>query len=366
MTATGGYLLSSAHAHVGLYAGRAIASLSSQSRRRNMANRPVTIFHLEIPLRTPFSTAGGTVMSRSIALVRLGDDPFGWGEAAPFPGQDEHMAEVLHAARSGVSTPTLKAALDEAGADLQARIAGDSLARQAGATSDTIPSSLAVGLEDPVAVVQRAVAGGISRFKLKIAPGHLGHVREIRQSHPDVVIGLDANGSFDFDVAAELQVVANLDIAYLEQPVATLDSDAAKAARDWIGAPVFADESVRSMADAERILRFDHVDGVVIKPGRLGWSGALAVRSLAGAAGKLWRASGLLETGIGRSYTAILGACPDAFVSDVAPAEWFLERDVTGSRFEAGWVSVPQGPGLGVAPDLDLLAAYLIERIDLR
>lgn len=331
-----------------------------------MANRPVTIFHLEIPLRIPFSTARNTVMSRSIALVRLGDDPFGWGEAAPFPGQDEPMEVVLRAARAGTSTPTLKAALDEAGADLQARIAGDSLVRQAGATRDTIPASLAVGLDDPVAVVQRAVGRGVSRFKLKIAPGHLGHVLEIRQSHPDVVIGLDANGSLDIDAAAELKTLVDLDINYLEQPVVTLDSDAAKAARDWVGAPVFADESVRSMADAERILRFDHVDGVVIKPGRLGWSGALAVRDLANAAGKHWRASGLLETGIGRAFTDILGACHDAFVSDVAPAEWFLERDVTDSRFEAGWVSVPQGPGLGVAPDLDLLAGYLVERIDLR
>jgi L-alanine-DL-glutamate epimerase-like enolase superfamily enzyme len=330
-----------------------------------MANEPVTIFHLEIPLRTAFSTAQGSVTSRSIALVRLGDGPFGWGEAAPFPGQDEPMEAVLRAARAGESTPTLTAALDEAAADLRARIAGDSLFRQAGATSETIPVSLAVGLDDPVAAVERGVGMGISRFKLKVAPGHLGHVREIRQRHPDVVIGIDANGSFDLDAAAELQVVANLDIAYLEQPVADLDSDAAKATRDWVGAPMFADESVRSVADAERNLRFDHVDGVVVKPGRLGWSGALAVRSLADAAGKQWRASGLLETGIGRSYADILAAHPDAFVSDTAPAEWFLEHDVTGSRFDSGSVSVPRGTGLGVAPDPDLLAGHLLERIEL-
>ncbi|MEE8457803.1 MAG: enolase C-terminal domain-like protein [Acidimicrobiia bacterium] len=330
-----------------------------------MANQPVTIFHLEIPLRTPFSTAGGTLNSRGVALVRSGDGPFGWGEAAPFPGQDEPMADVLRAVRAGESTPTLKAALDEAGADLRARIDGDSLFRIAGAARETIPVSLAVGLGDPVGAVERGVGRGVSRFKLKIAPGRLGHVVEIRRKYPDVVIGLDANGSFDIDSAAELQVVANLDIAYLEQPVADLDSDAAKATRDWVGAPLFADESVRSVADAERILSFDDVDGVVIKPGRLGWSGALGVRDLANAAGKHWRSSGLLETGIGRSYTDILSACSDAFVSDVAPAEWFLERDVTGSRFDAGSVSVPRGPGLGVAPDPDLLARHLVERIDL-
>jgi L-alanine-DL-glutamate epimerase-like enolase superfamily enzyme len=119
-----------------------------------------------------------------------------------------------------------------------------------------------------------------------------------------------------------------------------------------IDVPVFADESVRSVTSAQAALTLDHVDGVVIKPGRLGWSGALAVRELANAAGKLWRASGLLETGIGRAYADILAACPDAFISDVAPAEWYLDTDITESRYADAYITVPTGPGLGVTPDL--------------
>ncbi len=275
------------------------------------------------------------------------------------------MEAVLSAARAGGSTPTLVAALDEAAADLRARITGDSLSRQAGATSETIPVSLAVGLDDPVAVVGRGVGMGISRFKLKVAPGHLGHVREIRQMHPDVVIGIDANASFGTDTIFELGSLGDIGILYVEQPVADLGSDCAKQLPSLIDSAVFADESVRSVQDAEAVLALEHVNGVVIKPGRLGWSGALEVRERANAAGKLWRASGLLETGIGRGFTDILAACPDAFLSDVAPAEWFLERDVTGPRFDAGSVSVPRGPGLGVEPDPTMLARHLVERIAL-
>jgi L-alanine-DL-glutamate epimerase-like enolase superfamily enzyme len=116
---------------------------------------------------------------------------------------------------------------------------------------------------------------------------------------------------------------------------------------------VFADESVRSVASAQIALALDHVDGVVIKPGRLGWSGALSVRELANDAGKLWRASGLLETGIGRAYTDILAACPDAFVSDVAPAEWYLDADITESRYANAHITVPMGPGSDVTPIVD-------------
>ena len=311
-----------------------------------MADQPVQIFHLEIPLRSPFTTTGGSIGSRSIALVRVGEDPYGWGEAAPFPGQDEPIAEVLRAARVGENTPTLDAAVDEAQADLQAKFAGESLFRVAGATRTIVPVSLAVGLDDPIEEVDRAVQKGISRFKLKIEPGRVGHAIEIRRRHPDALLGLDANGSFSLNSMSELDALSALDISYLEQPFSDM------AAVPAIDMTVFADESVRSVASARVALALDHVDGVVVKPGRLGWSGALAVRDLATSAGKLWRASGLLETGIGRAYTDILAACPDAFVSDVAPAAWYLDTDVTESRYTNAHITVPSGPGLGVTPDL--------------
>jgi O-succinylbenzoate synthase len=311
-----------------------------------MADQPVTIFHLEIPLRSPFTTSGGSIASRSVALVRVGDDLYGWGEAAPFPGQDEPISAVLSAARAGESTPTLDAAIDEAHADLRARLDGESLFCIAGATKEVLDVSLAVGLADPIAEVDRAVEEGISRFKLKIEPGRVGHVAEIRRGYPDVLLGLDANGSFDLDSMSELNALLALGISYVEQPFSDLASVPA------IEVPVFADESVRSVTSAEAALALDHVDGVVVKPGRLGWSGALAVRELANSAAKLWRASGLLETGIGRAYTDILAACPDAFVSDVAPAEWYLDTDVTESRYANAHITVPTGPGLGITPDL--------------
>jgi O-succinylbenzoate synthase len=311
-----------------------------------MGDQPVTIFHLEIPLRSPFSTSGGSIVSRSIALVRVGDDPYGWGEAAPFPGQDEPFSVVLQAARAGESTPTLDAAIDEANTDLRARRDGESLFRVAGATKEVLEVSLAVGLDNPIEEVDRAVQMGISRFKLKIEPGRIGHVAEIRRRHPSVLMGLDANGSFSMGSMSELEALSALDISYLEQPFSDMASVPA------IEMTVFADESVRSVASAQTALALDHVDGVVVKPGRLGWSGALAVRDLANDAGRLWRASGLLETGIGRAYTDILAACPDAFLSDVAPAEWYLDTDITDSRYSNARITVPVAPGVGVTPTL--------------
>ena len=330
-----------------------------------MADEPATILHLEIPLRDPFATASGTVLSRSVCLVRLRDGPFGWGEAAPYPGQDESIADLLRSARGGSTTPTLGAAMDEARADRLARIKGVSLSETIGATMSNVPVSLAVGLGDPIRAVDQGYELGVSRFKVKIAPGRLEHVSAIRERFPDVVIGLDANGSFDRATASELISLRDLDVEFVEQPVADMALGGAAGIAEHLDAPVFADESVRSVADAHRLLSLESVDGVVVKPGRLGWTGALAVRDLANEFGKLWRASGLLETGIGRAYTDILAACPDAFVSDVAPADWFLEADITGSRYTDGQITVPTAPGVGVDPNPDTVDRYLIERIEL-
>lgn len=317
-----------------------------------MGDQPITIFPLSLKLIQPFATASGVVDTRSIALVRVGSEPFGWGEAAPFPGQDEAIQDVIEAAKAGEWTPTLTAAVDEATTDRDARISGVSLSEMIGATMSRVPISVAVGLDDPMRAVERAFDRGVSRFKLKITPGRVDHVVAIRERFPDIVIGVDANGSFDVETVVHLSSLRDLDVLYIEQPTMDLDVHTAFRVRTITALPVFADEAVRGVADAERVLALDSVDGVVIKPGRLGWRGSLAVRDLANAAGKLWRASGLLETGIGRAYTDILAACPDAFVSDVAPAEWFLENDITESRYDDGHVTVPSGPGIGVAPDL--------------
>jgi O-succinylbenzoate synthase len=244
-------------------------------------------------------------------------------------------------------------------------VAGESLAQIAGATLSTIPVSIAIGLADPLGQVERAVDLGVLRFKLKIEPGRLDHVADIRRRHEEVVIGVDANGSFDPTTVHDLAPLSDLGIAYLEQPVADLAAPEASSMKWPVDVPVFADESVRSVSDAAVVLGLGHVDGVVVKPGRLGWSGALVVRELANSSGKLWRASGLLETGVGRRFTDILAACPDVFLSDVAPAEWFLEEGVTESRHRNGHIDVPSGSGLGIEPDPELLERFYVDRIDI-
>ncbi|MFV2000508.1 MAG: enolase C-terminal domain-like protein [Acidimicrobiia bacterium] len=325
--------------------------------------RPLAhIYVLDIPLLQPFTTASGTVSRREVAVVSLSvDGETGWGEAAPYPGQDETFASVVKATRDGATTPTLSAALDEALADLVARLESRRLTDDVPGIRTELPSSIAVGMgPDVLEIVDTLAADGISRIKAKIAPGHTDHIRAIRDAHPDLTMGVDANGSFDSSTWGELMSLSDENVAYLEQPMTDL-AGAEIVALSEAGFMIFADESVRSVEQASDVLDLPGVSGVVVKPGRLGWRGSLAVIAASRGAGMSWRASGLLETGIGRAFSEALAAAEDAFVSDIAPAQRYIAYDTVVSRSKGAGVVVPSGHGIGIDVDEERVAGLAIE-----
>lgn len=320
-------------------------------------------FRLSVPLRSAFGTAGMSIDVRDICLVRASaEGHVGWGEAAPFPGQDESMDELLASTRADQPTPTLLAAIDEALADLSARIDGRSLLAS-GARS--LPMCVAVGIEDAVATVDRHVEQGVTRFKVKIAPARIGHVRAIRAQHPDVQLAVDGNGSFGAGRMIELESLSTVGVVLAEELFDEWQSHEVLQFTERTGIPLFADESVRSLADVQRLVAMPGVDGITIKPGRLGWGGALTARDLAVAAGKRWRASGLLETGIGRSFTNLLAAQDGASMSDVADARMFLVEDVVRFDVRDGEIGLADGFGIGVNPDRDVIDRYMVDSFSL-
>ncbi|MEZ5176657.1 MAG: enolase C-terminal domain-like protein [Acidimicrobiia bacterium] len=333
-----------------------------------MSELSLSFHHLVVPLRAAFTNAATTITERHIGLVELSDGSnTGWGEASPYPSLDPPIASLIAAAESGRASPLLHTAVSLARADLSARQAAQPLGRQFGIERTTVPICLAVGHGDmAVEDVKTASSRGVTRFKIKVAPGQVDHVRAIREAFPDHVIGVDANGSFDGTTIEQLLVLREADLAFIEQPCDLTDRALVDRVHANIDAPVFADESVRTIADAAAIAATDHIDGLVLKPARLGIVGAVDAARAASHAGKRWRASGLLESGIGRAYSNLLAAHRDAFVSDVAPADWFLQRDVAAVGVVDASVEIPAGPGIGLVPDESVLDRFRIGAYDLR
>jgi O-succinylbenzoate synthase len=65
----------------------------------------------------------------------------------------------------------------------------------------------------------------------------------------------------------------------------------------------------------------------------------------------------MLETGLGRAANVALATLPGfTLPGDLSASDRFYERDITAPFvLDAGTLTVPTGPGLGVEPERDVL-----------
>jgi len=253
-----------------------------------------------VPLETPLETASGTITERSGWLVRArADDRCGVGEATPLPGwteSHERCQQALRAAlerldRAGTDDGALRAAIDDiespaarhgcslALADLRARQAGDPLYRWLGAegTVDAVPVNATVGdcgVDETVDRVLAAVEAGFDCVKLKIGvrdpDADAARLRAVREAVGDAVeLRVDVNGAWDRPTAADACAwLAEVDVSYVEQPLAAADLDGHAALRER-GVEVALDESLATVG-VEDVLAADAADVLVCKPMALG------------------------------------------------------------------------------------------------
>jgi O-succinylbenzoate synthase len=76
----------------------------------------------------------------------------------------------------------------------------------------------------------------------------------------------------------------------------------------------------------------------------------------------------MLETGLGRAVNLAVAALPGCTLPpDLGPSRRYFAEDLTVPfESEGGTMAVPDGPGLGVAPRPEALAATTVERLLLR
>lgn len=190
-------------------------------------------------------------------------------------------------------------------------------------------------------------------------------VREARRgAGPDVDILVDAGQVWDWKTAlARARSFAEFDIFWLEEPLHPQDVAGYGQLSDASPVPIAAGEAESRLDDFERLLRDGRVDWIQPDPGRCGIStmvevGRLAHRLHTRVVNHSFK-SGIT---IAASLHA-LSAVPHGDIFEFCMADSPLRHELTKERFEiddAGYVHVPQAPGLGITVDEDTLARYRV------
>jgi O-succinylbenzoate synthase len=370
----------------------------------------VELVQVEVPFRTEIITAAGTHTRRPLLFVRVvGEEGEGWGECAALAegtAVDPNIADVAAAAsqrgarrlidastsRGGHvpgeaevaqlfgSSPVdrmLAAAFEMAVADLELRSQGRSLSTALDVRPgfEAMPVGVAVGipasrdLHELRETVTEAVSQGAARVRLKIEPGwDIEPVRIVREAFPDLVLQADANGAYTSSDATHLDGLGQFGLVCLEQPLPPSDLVALAELARRISVPVGLDESLSSPRRVLDALRNGACEVACLKPGRLGGLRATRVAHAACMEADVpVFVGGFFEAGLGRASNLALAARlhQDApgLVGDLSDPATYLEVDPCGyPSVHAGWVRVPDQPGVGTWPDEVLLGELAAQR----
>jgi O-succinylbenzoate synthase len=359
----------------------------------------VELFLIELPLVRPFRVSFGTSTGKQCVLARVRVDGVdGWGECVAddgFPGFSGEWNEgvwvllrdvlgpaLLAADEVGSDTveetlrfvrgnPMAKATLINAVLDTELRAAGTSLVSWLGADRRAVQCGVSIGIADTTdelrARVDEHLEQGYLRIKLKIMPGiDVERVTAIRRDHPDIMLSVDANAAYRPEDVDTFRALDELDLLMIEQPLHHEDLVRHAALQAAIRTSVCLDESIRSSADAEAAIELGACRIINVKQGRVG--GVLEARrvhEVAAAAGVPVWCGGMLETGVGRATNLALAALPDfTLPGDTSASARYFAEDLTDPFVlePDGTMTVPDGPGIGVDPRPERLAACTIRR----
>jgi O-succinylbenzoate synthase len=356
---------------------------------------------VEMPLKFRFRTSFGELTAKRFLLVEAMSEGFsGWGECVaedgPFfspettgsarlilvkflaplvLGREVAGAGEFDALAGRVRGNRMaKGALETALRDLFARAEGVSLAESLGGTRTSIEVGVSLGLQptvaETVAIVEKHVAQGYRRIKLKIEPGaDVDRVAAVREAFPGLPLTVDANAAYTLKTSGPLLALDAFRLDYIEQPLHHEDLvDHAELARR-LATPICLDESIRSAADAAAAISLGACRVLNVKIGRVGGHGeALRIHDAAFAAGvPLW-CGGMLESGVGRAHNIAAATLPGfTKPGDTSSSSRYFEEDIVAPRPEAsdGLMPVPEGPGIGVEVRRDVLARFTLETLEL-
>ena len=350
-----------------------------------------------MPLVYPFRTACGNLDATDAVLVRMrGQGLESWSEVAPWETPSychEYAAGTLAIIRdifgpllvgkditSGDQIQSLltpfkgnqfaKAALDLAWWDMYARSRNEPLYKTIGGKSPQVWVGADFGIMETVEAllkeIEGAVASGFKRVKLKYRPGwELDMIRAVRRHFPDTVFHVDCNSAYTLADLPMLKALDEFNLAMIEQPLSHDDLLEHIELRKQIKTPICLDESVNSVQNCTKALKYAACSWINIKCTRVGGlTNALKIHDLCRQAGVRNWVGGMGESGIGQAFALALSTLDNInYPCDVFPYDRFYAQDLGSPPIVLSGpsqITASDAPGIGVAPDATLLRRWTV------
>ncbi len=353
----------------------------------------VTLYHIALPLVSPFETSFGRQTVRDAIVVELHSTVgSAWGEcvAAEDPAysyetndtawsvmtrtlipalfsQPLHDLTELHARWAWVRGHHMaKAALAGAAAALLAQDQAQSLAAYLGGVRERVAVGVSIGIQESparlVAVAADYVHQGYRRLKVKIKPGKdVRYLAAVRREFPDMALMADANSAYTLEDTDLLRRLDEFNLLMIEQPLDHDDIYEHSLLQRQLQTPICLDESILSPLHARAALALGSCRVINIKVGRVG--GLLPAREIHDLCQAqdipVW-CGGMLETGIGRAANLAIASLPNyTLPGDISASSRYYAHDIAHPTFELNadsTITVPTAPGLGVTVDRETLA----------
>jgi O-succinylbenzoate synthase len=363
----------------------------------------IILRELRMPLVNPFETSFGVTRERRILLAEVQSEGLsGWGECTAgehpyFSGEStdtawpillQELGPLLAAEEPahGGDCPKIfrrirgnrmaKATLENAIWDLEAQREGIPLASLLGGVRTSIPCGVSLGIqpsiEELLTLIERELAAGYLRIKLKCKPGWDVEVFErVRHRWPGIVLSCDANSAYRLGDADHLVSFDAFDLLMIEQPLWSDDFFYHSMLQKRLETPICLDESIHNRRDVLAAIEMGSCRIVNIKLGRVGgFSEAIAVHNAAQERGIPVWCGGMLETGIGRAHNIALSTLENfTLPGDISAsarywADDIVEPEVTVSSY--GEIEIPDIPGRGYEVRTDLIENLTVRKETIR
>ena len=328
--------------------------------------RTLTARHDCFGLNAPFRIARGVRTETDVVTVSIREgDHVGRGEGVPISRYSETIESSLAAIaaiapliEAGASRAELAAAMpanaartaiDNALWDLEARLAGTTVAALAGvAEPRPVPTAITISIDTPQAMASAASKlADVPLLKVKVdREDPQARIAAVRAVAPKPRLIVDANESWTIAEVVALQgFLVDQRVDLLEQPMPAAGDGALAGIRSAV--PICADESLHTRADLDRLVgRYSHVNIKLDKTG--GLTEALALADAAREKG-----FGLM---VGCMVCSSLGIAPAMLVAaraefaDLDGPLWLSADREGGARAENG-VLLPPAPGFWGTPE---------------